>query len=191
MWSLHGSGERKFVRGIWATWPRWTPRPYMVKTLQRKFCLRNQRANDLGPWYVALGPWGPSKFVQIMTLSWPWPILWQSQINLVPYAFICENLLESHLMEETYSKWPVTWGICLYKNSDPRGLSTPALGLYTYIKKNMKILYKIRVQDIFLKLVTNGQSDKALLLTSGFCPQRVACPCPRAIYMWKNILKCV
>ena len=24
--------------------------------------------------------------------------------NLVPYAFIWENLLESHLMEETYSK---------------------------------------------------------------------------------------
>ena len=27
-----------------------------------------------------------------------------------------------------------------------------------------------------LKLATNGQSDKAFLLTSGFCPQRVVCP---------------
>ena len=26
--------------------------------------------------------------------------------NLVPHAFIWEKLLESHLMEETYSKWP-------------------------------------------------------------------------------------
>ena len=25
------------------------------------------------------------------------------------------------------------------------------------------------------------------MLTSGFCLQRVVCPCPGAIYMWKNI----
>ena len=31
IWSLSGMGERKFVRGIWVTWPRWPPRPYMVK----------------------------------------------------------------------------------------------------------------------------------------------------------------
>ena len=52
-------------------------------------------------------------------------------------------------------------------------------------------MYKIRLQRYFLKLATNGQSDKAFLLTSGFCPQRVACPCPGAIYMWENIKKCV
>ena len=46
-----------------------------------------------------------------------------------------------------------------------------------------------KVKDIFLKLATNGQSDKAFLLTSEFCPQRVVCPCPGAIYMWKNIKK--
>ena len=32
-------------------------------------------------------------------------------------------------------------------------------------------------------------SDKAFLLTSEFCTQRVVCPCPWAIYMWKNIKK--
>ena len=35
MWSLFGQGERKFVCCIWVTWPRWPPRPYMVKTLQK------------------------------------------------------------------------------------------------------------------------------------------------------------
>ena len=35
MWNLHRNGERKFVRGIWVTWPRWPSRPYMVKTLQK------------------------------------------------------------------------------------------------------------------------------------------------------------
>ena len=35
---------------------------------------------------------------------------------------------------------------------------------------------------MFFKLATNGQSDKEFLLTSKFCPQGVACPCPGAIY---------
>ena len=71
------------------------------------------------------------------------------------------------------------------KGSDPRELSAPVPGLYTCIKTG-KNMYKIRLQDIFLKLATNGQSDKAFLLTSEFCPQRVVCPCPGAIYMWKK-----
>ena len=75
----------------------------------------------------------------------------------------------------------VTKGLCLYKNFDPKGLSASAPGLYTCIKTCFK--------DIFLKLATNGQSDKAFLLTSGFCPQTVVCPCPWAIYMWKNMKK--
>ena len=65
-------------------------------------------------------------------------------------------------------------------------------------------MYKIRLQRYFFETCnkswtqctllgprTNGQSNKAFLLTSEFCPQRVICPCPVAIYMWKNIKKCV
>ena len=45
-------------------------------------------------------------------------------------------------------------------------------------------MYKIRLQRFFFwKLATNGQSDKVFLLTSGFCLQRVVCPCPGAICM--------
>ena len=58
----------------------------------------------------------------------------------------------------------VTKGFCLYKNSDPKWLSAPALGLYTCIK--MKKLYiKSDFKDSLLKLATNGQNDKAFLLT--------------------------
>ena len=42
---------------------------------------------------------------------------------------------------------------------------------------------------MLLKLAKIGQSDKAFLLTSEFCPQRVVCLCPGAMYMWKNIKK--
>ena len=100
--------------------------------------------------------------------------------NLVSYAFIWGKLLESHLMVETYSKWPEWRTVYVfYKNSDPKGLSAP--GLYTCIKRR-KNMYEVRLQRNILKLQTNGQSDKTFLLTSGFCPQRVVCPCPGAIY---------
>ena len=58
-------------------------------------------------------------------------------------------------------------------------------------KKHKKLCIKSDFKDIFWKLATNGKSDKAFLLTSGFCPQRVVCTCPGAIYLWKNITKCV
>ena len=33
------------------------PRPYMVRTF-KSLLLQDQKANDLGTWYVALGMWG-------------------------------------------------------------------------------------------------------------------------------------
>ena len=72
------------------------------------------------------------------------------------------------------------------QNFVPWGLSAPALGQYTDIKswKNKKWI-KSDFKEIFLKLATNGWSDKMFLLTSKFHPQGVVSPCPRAIYMYK------
>ena len=65
MWSLLWKGERKFVRGIWVTWPTWPPRPYMVKTLQKS---PNRWIDFHETWYVALGtPAHHSLFKW-----WPW-----------------------------------------------------------------------------------------------------------------------
>ena len=80
----------------------------------------------------------------------------------------------------------VTKGLCLYKHSDPKRLSVPALGLYTCIKHE-KLCIKSEFKEICLKLATNGRSDKGFLLTSKVCPQGVFCPCPGAIYMYKII----
>ena len=112
IWSLSGMEERKFVREVWVTWPRWPPRPYMVKTLQ-KSSSPEPKGNDLVAWYVAMGTLGQSYFVQMMTLhvGWPWPMLQQGQIWSLMLLY-GKKLLESHLMEETYSKWPVTKGLC-------------------------------------------------------------------------------
>ena len=72
----------------------------------------------------------------MMTLGWPWPILLQGQ-NLVAYAFVWENLLESHLLEETYSKWPEWHEVYVYiKNLTPGGCLPLPRAIYMY--KNMK-----------------------------------------------------
>ena len=35
IWRLLRKGKRKFVQIVLVTWPRWTPRPYMVKTFKK------------------------------------------------------------------------------------------------------------------------------------------------------------
>ena len=72
------------------------------KNPSKIFFSGNQMANDLGPWYVALGL-GPIKICSNDDLGFTLTCFMASS-NLVPYAFIWENLLESHLMEETHSK---------------------------------------------------------------------------------------
>ena len=62
IWRLLRMGEPKFVQMGLVTWPRWPPCPYMVKTFEN-LLLQNQKADDLGTWYVASGLWGlPSLF---------------------------------------------------------------------------------------------------------------------------------
>ena len=60
-------GEQKFVQLVQDTWPRWSPCPYMVKTL-KSLLLQNQKADDLETWYSASGAWVlPNSFKW-----WPW-----------------------------------------------------------------------------------------------------------------------
>ena len=67
IWSLPGTGERKFVQMVLVIWPRWSPCPHMVKTF-KNLLLRNQKTYDLETWYVALG-------IQVLPSLfkwWPW-----------------------------------------------------------------------------------------------------------------------
>ena len=72
IWRLLRMGERKFVQMVLVTWPRWPPRPYMVKTLKKS---SSPEPEGRWPWDLvcSIGVVGPTKFVQIMILGWPWP----------------------------------------------------------------------------------------------------------------------
>ena len=60
-------GERKFVKMVLVTCPRWPPRPYMVKTLKKS----SPEPEGRGPWDLvcSIGDVGPIKFVQMIILG--------------------------------------------------------------------------------------------------------------------------
>ena len=70
IWRLLRVGKRRFVQMVLVTWLRWPPRPYMVKTLQK-----SPEPEGWWPWDLvcSIGVVGPTQFVQIMNLGWPWP----------------------------------------------------------------------------------------------------------------------
>ena len=72
IWRLLRMGERKFDQMVLVTWPRWPPHPYMVKTLKK-----SSSPEPEGRWsrdlVCSIGAVGPTKFVQMMILGWPWP----------------------------------------------------------------------------------------------------------------------
>ena len=89
---------------------------------------------------------------------------------------------------ETCNIWAKRRGLSIViKFLSPMGC-LPLPGGYTHVEKNtLKNSEKKDFKEIFFKTVKNGQSDKEFLLTSKFCPQRVVCSCPGAIYMYKII----
>ena len=63
------------------TWPRCLHYLYMVKTL-KDFLLQNQEIWHLETWYIASMTQGPTKFVQMMILSWQLTFLRKGQIDI-------------------------------------------------------------------------------------------------------------
>ena len=105
MWSVHGSWGTKGCSGYMGHMTNMAATPiYDKKKPSKIFFYGTKRADDLGPWFVALEP-GPIKVRSnddfVLTLT-----CFMARSNLVRYAFIWKKLLESHLMEETYSKRP-------------------------------------------------------------------------------------
>ena len=111
----------------------------------------------------SIGAFGPNDEPKL-TLTY-----FTARSNLVSYSFIWEKLLENHLMEVTYSKWP-KWQF--------KGLSAPAPGLYTHIK-TWKIMYKIRLQKIFFwNLQQMGEVTRLFCWHKDFDHKGLSAPAP-------------
>ena len=77
---------------------------------------------------------------------------------------------------------------CWHQKIVPKELYALVPGLYTCIR-SLKMCKKSDF-EIILKLTTDGQREKAFLLSSTFCPQYVVCHC-QGLYTcgktWKNM----
>ena len=74
-------GRRKACSNGPGTWPRWQPCPYLIK-YSKIFYLNSLEPKGRWPWNLvcSIGCSSTTKFDPMMTLGWPWPILWQGQI---------------------------------------------------------------------------------------------------------------
>ena len=94
-------GERKFVQMVLVTWSHdkdgrhghiWY-KPF------KNLLLQNQKADDLGTWYVASGMWGlPSLFNDDLRLTLTYLT---SRSNLLPNAFKWGNFLKVDFLKTT------------------------------------------------------------------------------------------
>ena len=67
VWKLSGTRKWKSDDMLLVTWPRWPPRPYMVKTFEN-LLLQNRMSYDLETWLVASG----TQALQSLYKWWPW-----------------------------------------------------------------------------------------------------------------------
>ena len=99
---------------------------------------------------------------------------------------IIMKLATNQTSERFFLNWQqigrVIRNFCRHQNFLPKGLSIPALGLYTCIK-SFKMCLKSYSKEIVLKLATNGQSNKGFLLTSTFVPKGLSAPALGSIHV--------
>ena len=103
---LSGSRKWKFIDMMLVTWPKWLPRPYMVKTLQKSSSLEpvDRFPQNL---VCSIDDSCPSWFVQMMTLGWPWPILWRGQIWYLRLFY--RKKWKLLIFQNYCSLWPETY----------------------------------------------------------------------------------
>ena len=148
-------GERKFVQTVQVTWFRWPPCPYMIKTLKKS---SSPEPKCRWPWKLvcSIGCSSTTQFIQMMTLSWPWPVLRQGQIwsLMLLYGKKVKQLIFSEtvavydlkLARHDWSdkKFLLTSKLCLL------GARCPLPWGYIHVL-NHKKMYKIRLQRDFLE----------------------------------------
>ena len=136
------------------------------------------------PWnfVCVIGCLSTTKFAQMMTLGWPWPILRQGQIwsCMLLYAEKVKQWIFQKLLSSMIWNWQQmirgTRSFCWHQNFVPLGLYAPAPGLYTCIK-SWKKLYKIRLQrDFFWNLQQLTEVTRCSCWHQNFVPKGLSAP---------------
>ena len=83
MWSLLRVGERKIAKMVAVRWPRWPPRPYMVKTF-KNLLLQNRECLGAEPLQESSGTGGLPKLLKELSYVDFWPFY-----GKVKFASLC------------------------------------------------------------------------------------------------------
>ena len=152
------------------------------------------------PWNFVciIGYSGTTKFAQMMTLGWPGPILWQSQIWSLVLLYgkkVRQWIFQNYcrLWFESSNRWPKWQEVSVdIKTLSPGGCMPPAPGLYTCKISWKKKCIKSDFKEISLKLATNDRSDKMFCWHQNFIPKMLSAPVPglyTCIKSWKKLYK--
>ena len=166
-------GQRKFVCRVWVTWSRWPPCPYMVKTLQKSSSPEPKGHLPCGL-ICSIGS------IIVCSNGDPWLTLtyFMARSNLVSYTFIWGKLLESHLMEETYSKWPEWQKVYHSEKFWLRGVDCPCPGAI-YMYKNRKNYVQNQTSKIFFwNLQQMGKVTRLYCWHQDFVHKGFSAPAP-------------
>ena len=143
------------------TWPGWPPCPYTVKNLKKS---SSPEPKGRWPWNLVciIGGSSTTKFVQMMTLGWPWPILRQGQIWSFMFLYgekgktmdfsktivVCDLKLATD--DQSDKKFLLTSILC------PLRAVCPLPRGYIHVLNHEKNCIKWDLKEISLKLATNG-----------------------------------
>ena len=102
-----------------------------------------------------------TKFAQMMTLGWPWPILWQGQIWSL--LLLCGKKEKTMNFSETIAVFDLKLATddrsdkkFLFTKLCPLGAVCPLHRGYIYVLNHEKKCIKSDFKEISLKLATNG-----------------------------------
>ena len=116
-------GERKFAQMVLVTWPTMATMAIYGKNLKKS----SPEPKGQWPWILVciIGCLSTTKFAQMMTLGWPWPILWQGQIwsLMLLYGKKVKQRIFQKLLWSMIWNWQqmteVTRSFCWHQNFVP------------------------------------------------------------------------
>ena len=153
---------------------------YMYKIIKNVYKIRFRRDH-----FETSNIWAKKKDLSVVINFWspvgclllPWAIyMWKKHIKIGKKIYFKEIFFKLATNGWSDKEFP------LHQNFVPKGMSVPALGLYTCIK-SFKMCLKSFFKEIVLKLATNGQNDKGFL----FVPHGVVCGSAPALGLYTCI----
>ena len=149
IWSLLRVEKRKIAKMVEVRWPRWLPRPYMVKPfkdllLQNRECLRAE------PLHESLGTGGLPKSLKELSYVDVWPFYGKS--SLLPYAFVWEKPLKIFFFKTEHALWGLPKIMVIHWHLTFLRQGQVCFFMHLYGKKHLKILFSKTEDGLWLNL---------------------------------------